>query len=95
MTEKIHEQSPISCKLVRVFSALDPVKMALLESGSEQSLRKSLISYIVRNVLQQNKEIVLKKCLMTFFKGLLNLARLNLPILIKRLCILVSFLVFA
>ena len=34
MIEKIQEQSPISCKLVRVSAAFDPLKMALLEFES-------------------------------------------------------------
>ena len=57
-------------------------------------LTKSLISCIVRNILQQNREIALRNNLMTFFKRLLNLTRLNLPILIKRLCVLINFLGF-
>ena len=90
MIEKIQEQSTISCKHVRVSGALDPAKMALLESESEQSLTKSLISCIGRNVFLENKGI----SLMTFFKRLLNVTRLNLSILIKRLCVLMIFLVF-
>ena len=38
MTEKSKKQRPISCKLGQVCAALDPVKMALLECESEQSL---------------------------------------------------------
>ena len=56
MTEKIHEQSPISCKLVRVFSALDPVKMALLESGSEQSLFEKIV-----DIMYSKKRITAKQ----------------------------------
>ena len=96
MIEKIQERSPISCKLVRKSAAaLDPVKMALLESESEQSLFNKIVDImLIRNVLLQIREILLRNSLMTFFKRFLNVTRLNLPILIKRLCVLMSFLVF-
>ena len=75
MIEKVQERSPVSCILVRVSTALDPIKMALLESESEQSLFDKIVDimYIVRNVLLQNREIALRNNLMTFFKRLLNL----------------------
>ena len=43
MIQKIQEQSPISCKLVWVSDALDPVKIASLESESEQSLFDKIV----------------------------------------------------
>ena len=91
MIEKIQQQSAISCKLVRVSAALDPAKMALLESESEQSLFDKIVDIMY-----------FKKCISgkqgskfnDFFKRLLSVKRLNLSILIKRLCILMIFLVF-
>ena len=43
MIQKIQERSPISCKLVRVPDALDSVKIASLESQSEQSLFDKIV----------------------------------------------------
>ena len=44
MIEKIQQRNPISSKLVWVAAALDPVKMALLESETEQSLFDAIVS---------------------------------------------------
>ena len=66
MIEKLQQQSAISCKLVRVSAALDPAKMALLESEvNNLCLTKSLISCISRNVFLENREV----SLMTSLKG--------------------------
>ena len=97
MIQKIQERSPISCKLVRVSDALDSVKITSLESESEQSLFDKIVDIMYskkRITILQNREVVLRNSLMTFFKSLLNVTRLNLPILIKRLFVLMSFLVF-
>ena len=97
MIEKIQDQSSISCKLVRVSAALDPVKMALLESESEQSLFEKIV-----NIIYSKKRITAKQGYSAkeqfddFLQQVVkcNITRLNLPILIRKLCVLISFLVF-
>ena len=97
MIEKIQDQSSISCKLVRVSAALDPVKMALLESESEQFLFEKIV-----NIIYSKKRITAKQGYSAkeqfddFLQQVVkcNITRLNLPILIRKLCVLISFLVF-
>ena len=54
--EKIQERSPISFKLVRMAAALDPVKMALLESETVQSLFDAIV-----DIMYGNKRISAKQ----------------------------------
>ena len=95
MIGKIQERSLTSCKLVRVSAALDSVKIDLLESENEQSLFDK-----INDIMYSKKRISAKQGgsakdgLITFFKMLLNVTRLNLPILVKILCLLMNFLVY-
>ena len=56
MIEKVQERSPVSCILVRVSTALDPIKMALLESESEQSLFDKIV-----DIMYSKKRIIAKQ----------------------------------
>ena len=56
MIEKIQERSPISCKLVWVSAALNPVKMALLQSETEQSFFCGIV-----DIMYSNKRISAKQ----------------------------------
>ena len=49
MIEKIQEWSPIFCKLVRISAALDPVKMALLQSETKQSFFDGIVDIMCSN----------------------------------------------
>ena len=70
MVEKIQERSPISCKLVRVYAALDPVKMALLQSETEQSFFDEIVDIMYSNKSISAKQVDAAKDLTTFFKKL-------------------------
>ena len=56
MIEKIQEPSPISCKLVQVSATLDSVKMALLQSQTEESLFNGIV-----DIMYSNKRISSKQ----------------------------------
>ena len=75
MIEKIQQWSPISCKLVPVPAAFDPVKMALLESESEQPLFDKIVDIVYsKKRITANQGDSAKEQFDDF------LQRLNLPI---------------
>ena len=84
--EKIQEQSPISCKLAWVSDALDPVKMALLQSETEQSLFDGIVDIMYSNKgISAKQGDAAKEQFGDFLQKLYSVTIIALQILTKRM----------